>query len=310
MPVAVRSLLCAAVVTFAAACNVSFDQESELGQDVAQLCNGHNELCGRSLADVAFPTTHNSFSSSASFTSGFSNQNRDLGRQLADGIRGFMLDTYWHKPLFKSARAAMCHRNCTLGGYLDLVPELAKIRTFLDGHPNEVILLFIEQHSLTPTQFATAMGSAGLLTEVYTHPSVTAPWPTLGKLITARHRVVVFYATDDAELPHPAWYHRERDEVWETPYSYQTTSQFACNKDRGGPNAQLYLVNHFLSDPAGWESLAKQANPWNVVLDHVSNCESSVQLPNAVAVDFYELDENPADSVYSVVRIADYLNGF
>lgn len=309
MLAAVRSLMCIVLVTFTA-CAVSFDDESSFDQGIGAGCNGHSELCSRSVADVAFPTTHNSFSTSKSFTTGFSNQNRDIKQQLTDGIRGLMLDTYWHKPLFRSARAAMCHGNCTLGGYVDLVPELEKVRAFLDANPNNVILLFIEQHSLTPTQFSSAMSSAGLVNEAYTHPSPSAPWPTLGELIAARHRVIVFYATDGAELARPAWYHRERDEVVETPYDYTSTSQFACNKDRGSADAQLYFVNHFLSEPAGWERLAKQANPYQVVLDHVSRCESTVQFPNAVAVDFYELDENPGDGKHSVVRIADYLNGF
>jgi hypothetical protein len=44
-------------------------------------------------------------------------------------------------------------------------------------------------------------------------------------------------------------------------------------------------------------------------IDHVSDCESQVQLPNAIAVDFYEQDGNPSDGVHSVVRAADYLNG-
>jgi hypothetical protein len=127
--------------------------------------------------------------------------------------------------------------------------------------------------------------------------------------VTSGRRVIVFYWTDGTDLPHPAWYHRFRDEVWETPYKYTSVDQFACNKDRGGPNAQLYMVNHFLSNPAGWESLAKQANPWNVMLDHISDCESQVQLPNVIAVDFYEQDGNASDGVHSVVRIADYLNG-
>jgi hypothetical protein len=310
MFVSLRSLICVLAVTFIASCAVATSDDASDTDQLAQVpCNGHLELCGRSLADVVFPTTHNSFSSSQHFTAGFSNQNRDIAQQLADGIRGLMLDTYWHKPLFKSARAALCHGNCTVGGYLDLVPELAKVRTFLAAHPHEVIMLFIEQHSLTPNQFAASLSSAGLLNQVYTHPSPAAAWPTLGQLIANGRRVVVFYWTDGTDLAHPAWYHRMRDEFWETPYKYTSVGQFACNKDRGGPNAQLYFVNHFLSNPAGWESLAKQANPWNVVLDHVSDCESQVQLPNAIAVDFYEQDGNPSDGVHSVVRSADYLNG-
>src|SRR5262245_30702974 len=126
MFVAVRTLLCILAVTSTTACAIAFDDEGSVDSELAQVCNGHAQLSSRSVVDVAFPTTHNSFSSTKGFTSGFANQNRDLSQQLADGIRGFMLDTYWHKPLFKSARAALCHGNCTLGGYLDLVPELAR----------------------------------------------------------------------------------------------------------------------------------------------------------------------------------------
>jgi hypothetical protein len=305
MSISVRAL---ALVTFATACASSFDNEGQTAQGVSQPCNGHSELCERSVADVAFPTTHNSFAWSKHFTAGFSNQNRDISRQLADGIRGLMLDTYWHKPPFKSARAALCHKNCTLGGYMDLVPELTKVNAFLTQFPREVVLLFVEEHSLTPTQFAAAMTSAGLANKVYTHPSPSSPWPTLGQLISNGRRVIVFFETDGAELARPAWYHRMNDELWQNAYSYTSVNQFNCTRDRGNANAQLYLVNHFLSQPAGWESLARQANPWSVVQDHVSDCEA-LQLPNAVAVDFYELDENANDAVYSVVRIADYLNG-
>ena len=141
-----------------------------------------------------------------------------------------------------------------------------------------------------------------------TIPSATSPWPTLTQLIANGRRVVVFYETDGQELARPAWYHPLHDEVLTTAYGLTDVSQFGCSAV-GGPNAQLYLVNHFLSEPAGWEHLARQANPWTVVLDHASRCESTMQLPNVVAVDFYELDENSNDSVYSVVRIADYLNG-
>jgi len=272
-------------------------------------CNGHVELCDRSLADVAFATTHNSFSRDDVYTSGFSNQHFDMSRQLADGVRGFMLDTYWHKPLFRSARATLCHGNCTLGGYLDLVPELRRFRQFLDAEPDNVVLFLVEQHSLTPTQFAAAMKSAGLGTEVYTHASPTAPWPTLGQLIDAKQRIVVFYWTDGDEIsPRPAWYHSLRAEVWETPYKYSSVDEFSCAQERGAPGAQLYMVDHFLSQPAGWASLAAKANPWNVILPRVQACEQ-VQLPNIVAVDYYDIDENEGDGVHSVVRAVDYLNG-
>ncbi len=291
------------------ACDLG-DVEPEVGAlATAAPCNGHADLCDRSLADVAFAGTHNSFALKANFTLGFFNQNLTIARQLDDGIRALMLDTYWHKPWFKPARATLCHGNCSLGGWLDLVPELGRVRSFLAAHPREVVLLLIEQHSLTPTQFGDAMRAAQLDRAAYVHPSPSAPWPTLAQLIDAGTRVVVFYWTDDTDgATRPAYYHRLRDEMVENEYKATSVAAFACAPVRGAAGAQLYLVNHFLSQPAGREDLARLANPWPVVRDHVTACEQE-QLPNVVVVDFYDQDGEPATAVRSVVRAAAYLNG-
>ena len=122
--------------------------------------------------------------------------------------------------------------------------------------------------------------------------------------------MIVFYETDGRTVAHPAWYHHMRDEVVQNPYSYTSTSQFACNKDRGNPNAQLYSSTTSSPIPRAGRAWRSKRTRGTVVLNHVSACESQVQFVNMVAVDFYELDENATDGKYSVVRIADYLNGF
>jgi len=57
-------------------------------------CNGHVELCDRALADVALPATHNAMS--VPLPGWFSSeQERPIGDQLRDGIRGLLVDTHY-----------------------------------------------------------------------------------------------------------------------------------------------------------------------------------------------------------------------
>ena len=57
-------------------------------------CNGHAALCDRPLDEVVLPATHNSMS--APLPGWFSaEQERPIGGQLDDGIRGLLLDTHY-----------------------------------------------------------------------------------------------------------------------------------------------------------------------------------------------------------------------
>jgi hypothetical protein len=61
-------------------------------------CNGHRALCDRRLDEVVLPATHNSMS--APLPGWFSSeQERPIGGQLADGIRGLLLDTHYADKL-------------------------------------------------------------------------------------------------------------------------------------------------------------------------------------------------------------------
>lgn len=57
-------------------------------------CNGHEQLCDRQLPEVALAATHNSMS--APLPGWFSSQqDRPIADQLADGVRGLLIDTYY-----------------------------------------------------------------------------------------------------------------------------------------------------------------------------------------------------------------------
>ena len=61
-------------------------------------CNGFAELCDRTLSQVVLPATHNSMS--APLPGWFSTmQERAIGGQLADGIRGLLIDTHYADKL-------------------------------------------------------------------------------------------------------------------------------------------------------------------------------------------------------------------
>ena len=101
-------------------------------------CNRHAALCDRPVSTVTFPGTHNSMSNAEAGWIA-PNQQYGLTRQLEDGIRGLMLDTYqWEGDLW------LCHATCELGA-LPLADGLAEIRDFLDAHPREVIQVVFQQ---------------------------------------------------------------------------------------------------------------------------------------------------------------------
>jgi hypothetical protein len=58
-------------------------------------CNGHSELCDRTLPEVTLAATHNSFSAAGYPGWLFAQHESGIAAQLAGGIRGFLIDTYW-----------------------------------------------------------------------------------------------------------------------------------------------------------------------------------------------------------------------
>jgi hypothetical protein len=109
------------------------------------------------LGDALFPSTHNSFNSAAypPTLSGLdANQQYSLTDQLRMDMRGLELDVHWFPSLHAEAgdggRAPLlCHATgphvgCTIERTLR--DGLGEIRLWLDAHPDEVLLLYLEDH--------------------------------------------------------------------------------------------------------------------------------------------------------------------
>ncbi len=243
-------------------------------------CNGHAALCERRLDEVTLPATHNAMSSAeADFI--LPNHHLGLQRQLDDGVRGLLLDVWdWtgHDGLW------LCHGFCELGA-TPLADGLGAIATFLETHPHEVLVLVLEDY-VSAAALEGAFDEAGLARWLYTHDPA-AGWPTLGAMIDADTRLVV--SASGAEPP-PTWLHHAWDLMWDTPYEFRRADDFSCVCNRGCPatDGQLFLVNHWLSNPAPAPDKAPATNAFDVLYGRADECRTaSGRQPTLLAVDFY-----------------------
>ena len=258
-------------------------------------CNGHEELCDRRFDQVAYPMTHNAMSNDEDGWN-LPNQNFNITRQLTEGVRGLMLDTYEEQ-----GQLLLCHTICFRGSQQPLVEGLEEIAGFLEANPGEVVSIIFENY-ITHAQTAAAFDESALIDFVYAH-EVGEPWPTLAELIAADTRLVVFQEKLPEEDEFP-WLMNIWDHAWETPFSFETPDDFTCDPNRGDPNNPLFLLNHFLTAPLGGRpEFAEMVNHNPLFIERARQCEEEGDaLPNFVAVDFYDIGD--------LFDVVDALNGF
>jgi hypothetical protein len=221
-------------------------------------CNGHRELCDRSLPEIALPATHNAMS--VPLPGWYSSeQDKPIADQLHDGIRGLLIDTHYADKLSKdklrtvlsgpdatrtdavspAAIAAaertrerlgfrgkgergmyLCHSFCELGGTL-LSDALDDLHAFVVANPSEVVVVINEDY-VKPADFVEAVRDAGLEAFAYRGP-VSGKWPTLRQMIDSRQRVV-FMAENHGGAAD--WYHPVYKSITEeTPYAFKKIGQ-------------------------------------------------------------------------------------
>lgn len=245
-------------------------------EEAPRACNGAEALCERPLDQVAFPGTHNAMSNADEGWT-FPNQHHGLERQLQDGVRAFLMDTY----LDEDGVPALCHGTCSAGSR-PLLDALEAFRAFLDENPGEV-LIFILQDDLSVDETAAVLQQSGLQDFVYTWDG--GAWPTLGALAEAGTRLVV---SAENEGPPPDWYHHAWDLFWDTPYDFDSAEEFSCALNRGSADNPLFLVNHWIG-PLPYDARAAEVNVYEVLYARAAQCqEEGGQIPSVVAVDFYD----------------------
>jgi len=263
-------------------------------------CNGSPELCDRTFDRVTVAMTHNAMSNAADKFAA-PNQNNSVNKQLADGVRGLMLDTHYYddesgrtdarvEGVAAVQQAYLCHGNCQLGRRL-LLDTLCDVTHFLDGNRGEIVSIIFES-GITPNDTAEVMRAAGLTDYVYTHAGT---FPTLREMIAKDTRLVVFTESDGGN---PAWYHPAWSIVFDTPYSFAKQEEFSCAINRGSKSNPLFLLNHWILDPLANPKRAAEVNVDSVLLARAQKCAMETgRTPNFVGVDFYDVGD-----VFGVVR--------
>ncbi|MGZ8457965.1 MAG: hypothetical protein ACXWZ4_15285 [Gemmatirosa sp.] len=300
-------------------------------------CNGDATLCDRRLDEVVLAGTHNAMASADVADWMFPQQEHDIVTQLHDGIRALLIDVHYGTPVGARVRtdlsggrradaermlgpegtaAAMrirdrlvggqegarglylCHGYCELGA-LPVDGTFGAIRDFLMQHPNEVVVLVIEDY-VAPQDLARAFERSGLADLVY-RGRPGAGWPTLRELIARDERVVALIESGRSGV---RWLLPAFSVLQETPYAFASAGDtLSCAPNRGAAVGTLFQLNHWIATaPAPRPSNAAIVNAFEVLTERARRCERARgRRPNILAVDFYRTG--------AVLRAARALNG-
>lgn len=315
----------AVVLVGVGAIGAATDRAVESPAGPVDRCNGSRALCGLRLDRVAVPATHNAYSSSRDGFL-LANQQTGMADQLEGGIRGFLIDThdgqrkdgrvYTRLDEDGGSRAKietaigpdatrtalrlrrrmggggsapmlpyLCHGFCELGA-VPLEQTLRGLRDFLLAHPDEVVVLSVEDE-VPPERFARTVADSGLLDLVWR--GGIAPLPTLGEMVRSGGRVLVLVENDAGEVP---WLHEQFVVAQETPYDLQTPAQLlgdeGCTVGRGGTAPPLFLLNHFLGTVPPRARAAEEVNTRAAIVAQVDRCRRlRGPTANLLAVDFW-----------------------
>ena len=189
----------------------------------------------------------------------------------------------------EDASPYLCHVFCELGA-TELTGALTEVREFLDTHPDEFVVLFVED-VVTPEDAAGAFEDSGLVEYAYVHRRGT-PFPTLRELIAADERVLVLGESQSGgyELP---WYHDGFALVQETPYTFTSEEEIAtnasCRPNRGTVHSPMFQINHWIEKIPRSPDLAERVNSLDPLSARARLCQRRRGLlPNLIAVDHYD----------------------
>jgi hypothetical protein len=178
----------------------------------------------------------------------------------------------------------MCHSNCETGA-IPFGDGLDEVKTFLDSHPDDVLMLTVHDFT-SPADTAAAIEAAGLADRVFTlQPG--EPLPTLRTLIDNGQTLLVFAERGDPGGP--PWYHNMYDWFQETTFSFTKKDQFDCAPNRGNADAPLFLINHWLTLSPPDPTREAGVNTSAVLDERIEQCLTERGLvPNIVQVQFAE----------------------
>ncbi|MET7912287.1 phospholipase [Streptomyces avermitilis] len=274
----------------------------------------------RTLDQVTFLTAHNAYANGVDggfappFVNLVPNQTRGINQQLADGVRGFMMDIHQ-----TSDGAILCHNSCTLVSKpVALWVDIQRMVDFLKQHPDQFVTVFLEDY-VDPGVLRSELARVSGLSDVLYRPDRTgvrqSGWPRMADLLAANHRLLIFTdhsrsSDESAGLTRDSFgvmYQREWtvENYWSMG-SGLGSSDWSCYSRWYGADTNipltytesafrpLFVMNHFRD-----VTIASTATTDNAKLaDRAQRfCRPAARKkPNFLAVDRYDLG-NPASAV-------------
>ena len=298
-----------------------------VAQGDPRACNGSIDLCDRRVDQIVFPSSHNAMGNAAAgFLN--ANHALSVTDQLDLGIRGLQIDALAGQrndrgvvrtdltgetedtvvakvgpealaaaqrlagriafgPIAGDTDLYLCHVLCELGA-TPAVDEFRDIRAWLDRHPREVLLLFIQDEA-SREMIVDGLRDGGLA-ELAATFALDQPLPTLRELIGSGKRVAIFA---ERRAGPASWYMDGFRFFQETPFSTRTLAELeaaeSCRANRGTPTAPLFQLNHWVESYPPNPVRADTANAPSFLLARARRCmERRERIPHILAVDFAE----------------------
>ena len=199
------------------------------------------------------------------------------------------------RSLHGTSKPYLCHTLCELGAE-PLDQELGAIRRFMDRHPDQVLVLIVEDY-VPPPVIEKAFERTGLLSQAATLKP-RAPLPTLGKLIERGTRLVVFAEEKGGS---PPWYMPAFSYIQDTPLGARRPSSLSCARFRGNPGNAVLKLNHWLDTFPPSRTAERAIGRPRALRRRIAKCtRERGRAPGIVAVDFYDQT--------AVVQVARALN--
>ncbi|KAF2722818.1 PLC-like phosphodiesterase [Polychaeton citri CBS 116435] len=211
-------------------------------------CNGNAAYCSRRYSSVSLIGTHDS-AFVGSLIDPTVNQGVGISDQLDAGIRFLQSQTHKDGDTLK-----MCHTSCDLQDAGPVADYLATVKTWLDGHPSDVVtILLTNGDNADVSEFGSVLDASGLKDYAFVPPSspnalAYDDWPNLEEMISDNKRLVFFldYGADTTKVPYIL---DEFAYFWETHYDVTDENFSDCSIDRppnSSPDGRMSIVNHFL----------------------------------------------------------------
>ncbi|KAF2422109.1 PLC-like phosphodiesterase [Tothia fuscella] len=302
------SLLVASLIAPAVSLPLSLTSLTSLFTRADPLCNGYPQLCTRKYSEITFVGTHDS-----AFIGPLPSQNQEksLTDQLNAGIR-FLQSQTQRFEIDKTPH--MCHTDCALEDGGSVESYLREVKGWLDKNTREVITVLLTN----PDKFGMDVFD-GIFRKVGIEKFAFRPkgspdalgmgdWPTLGEMIDAGQRLVVFvdYGADEKAIPYIL---DEFNHFFETPFESTDKSFNQCKLDRANKKnpdgkSSMYIMNHNLQVKIPFVNILlpdrNSAGRTNAVSgdgsigDQVDTCKGTWggRQPNVVLVDYFNRGES------------------